>query len=75
MTTMIRYGGRVVAFVGAKRAYLAPDVEALPDGDETLRIVVLMCQYALEAARSAPPREYRDEDALAFARTALAQLD
>ena len=74
MTTMVCYEGRIVAFVGRNDVHLAPAIDALPDGDEVLRIVLLMCDYALLAAQADPRIPYRDDDALAFARARLREL-
>jgi hypothetical protein len=72
MTTMVRYDGRIVGFVGREHAYLAPEVEALPDGHRTLRIAALMCDFALRAAQEEPPLPYSDAAALEYARARLA---
>lgn len=74
MTTMVRYDGEIVAFVGRREAHLAPRIKALPHGHPTLRIAVFMCEYALAAAQVNPPLTYRDDDAIEYARRKLAEL-
>jgi len=68
MTTLVRYEGEIVASVGRTRFYLAPGIEALPDGHPKLRVAVLMCVYALEVAQGQLPGPYSDDRALAHAK-------
>ena len=71
MTILVRYEGRVVATVGATRAYLAPEIERLPDSDPLLRFVVMMCSYALDVGQGVLAGPYDDEIAALYARAAL----
>lgn len=71
MTTVVRYEGRVVATVGRTRAYLAPEIEQLPDADPLLRFVVMMCSYALDVAHGVLAGPYADATAALYARNAL----
>ena len=70
MTQLIRLDGEIVATVGATRLHLAPAIERLPDGDPKLRVVVLMCTYALEVAQGTAPAPYSDQDAVQYAQAA-----
>ena len=71
MTILIQYDGAPVATVGATRSFLAPQIEALPDGDPMLRFVVFMCAFALDIQNGRLPGPYSDDRATFFARAAL----
>jgi hypothetical protein len=75
MTIFIQYHRVPVATVGATRCFLAPQIEALPDGDPMLRFVVFMCTYALDIQNGRLPGPYSDERAAFFARSALIDDD
>ena len=71
MTTLVRLDGEIVATVGATRIHLAPAIQALPDGDPKLRLVVLMAAYALEVAHGTVAGPYSDGAAKRYGCDAL----
>lgn len=71
MTTMIRYDGQIAAFAGARRCHLAFWVAQRPAGDPDLRMVAVMCLFAMDVNAGLAPAGYSDELALLFARCVL----
>ena len=74
-TITISYRRRPAARAGAERFWLAPDIEALPDGDVVKRLVAFMALYARDVLHGELPGPYSDTRALAFARLALVDPD
>jgi hypothetical protein len=75
MTALIAHDRRLVAAVGATRAYLVPEVEQLPEGDPTKRFVAFMCLYALDVAAGRLPGPYSQAVAEAYAQAACGTRD
>lgn len=75
MVGLIRLAGAVVAVAGPRRYYLVPKYAALPADDDRRRLAILMCAYFHRLTTGPHPAPYTDEDAEAYARYVLAQLD
>lgn len=75
MTTLVRLDGEIVATVGARRAFLAPRIEALGEQDPLTRKVLLMAAYALAIRAGTIHGPYSDEAAGFHADSVLARLD
>src|SRR4051812_2804913 len=69
--TLVRYRGRIVAAAAPERAYLAPDIASLADGNPLLRLAAAMCLYARDVATGELPGHYDDGDAELYARCVL----
>jgi hypothetical protein len=67
MPELIQYEGQIAAIATARRAYLAPEIERLPDGHPDKRFVACMVLYAMEVQRGQLPGPFRQDEAEAFA--------
>lgn len=70
-TLTLTYQHRTVALAARERFWLAPHIEALPDGDPTKRLITFMALYARGVLAGEQPGPYTDERARRFARLAL----
>lgn len=68
---LITYQGEIVATVGARRFWLAPQIDALTDDDPRAMFVALMAAYALQIRDFPDLGPYSDERAERFARVVL----
>jgi hypothetical protein len=64
---LIRYRGTIAAIATARRAWLVPEIEELPDGHPDKRFVAFMVLYAMDVQRGDLPGPFRQEEAEAFA--------
>jgi hypothetical protein len=65
--TWIRYRGRFAAIATARRSWLAPAIERLPDGHPDKRFVAFMVLYAMDVKRGDLPGPFSQVEAEAFA--------
>ncbi|MGI8730188.1 MAG: hypothetical protein ACR2LK_09405, partial [Solirubrobacteraceae bacterium] len=67
-TITITYRGHVAALAAPTRYWLAADIQALPNGHPTKRLIAYMILYARDILTGDLPGPYSDQRARTFAR-------
>jgi hypothetical protein len=73
--TLVMYQGEIVAIVGSRRFYLAPQLDDLQLDDPLVVFVSFMASYALQVKDGSAPGPFTDERAERFARLVLMDDD